>query len=150
MFNIKIHIIKYTCYNNNVINNMNKKGFTLIELLLVIALISITSTTASIGIKKIIDIKNNKEYKEYENQLKSAAGIIIELTKYEKVPLTIDKQTSKECKKDNKCLISSDILINEGLIDEDLQNPLTKNKLKDEKNNIIITWIDGEKKIELE
>lgn len=129
---------------------MNKKGFTLIELLLVIALISITSTTASIGIKKIIDIKNNKEYKEYENQLKSAAGIIIELTKYEKVPLTIDKQTSKECKKDNKCLISSDILINEGLIDENLQNPLTTNKLKDEKNNIIITWIDGEKKIELE
>lgn len=129
---------------------MNKKGFTLIELLLVIALISITSTTASIGIKKIIDIKNNKEYKEYENQLKSAAGIIIELTKYEKVPLTIDKQTSKECKKDNKCLISSEILINEGLVDENLKNPLTKNKLKDEKNNIIITWIDGEKKIELE
>lgn len=129
---------------------MNRKGFTLIELLLVIALIGITSTTASIGIKKIIDTKNNKEYKEYENQLKSAGGVIIELTKYEKTPLTIDNQTSKECKKNNKCLISSDILINEGLIDEDLQNPLTKNKLKDEKTNISITWIDGEKKIELE
>ncbi len=129
---------------------MNRKGFTLIELLLVIALIGIISTTASIGIKKIIDIKNNREYKEYENQLKSASSIIVELTKYEKVPLTIDNQNSKECKKNNKCSISSDVLIKEALIDENLQNPLTKNKLKDEKKYITITWIDGEKKIELE
>ncbi len=121
---------------------MNKKGFTLVELLLVITLLAIIGSTASFGIAKIININNNKKYEKLKYELETASSTIIELKKYEEEPVTITNETSKECKKNNKCIISSKKIIEEGLINEE--------DLQGKEINILITWIDGEKIVTIE
>jgi len=94
---------------------MNKKGFTLVELLSSITIMTLIATIASINIINIFDNKEKENIESKENIITTAACVYIEL----------DKNSSlKEVCLKNGCDITTNTLINEGLLNEnDVDNP---------------------------
>ena len=117
---------------------MNKNGFTIIELLIVIVIIGITGSAASIGVVKLIEMQKEKDYSRYKYELESMVCTIVDLNNYQDKELTVDNKTIETCKKDNDCLINVDLLKEQGIITIEANN------------NVKVTWIDGEKKCEIE
>ena len=88
---------------------MDKKGFTLIELLSTITIMTVIATMVCINISKVFD-NNDKEEENNNKIIETASCIYIELNKNEEI--------KNECYK-NGCDISTDILIKEGLLDNE-------------------------------
>ena len=88
---------------------MNKKGFTLIELLSTITIMTLIATIISINVIKIFDTKEKETKASEESIITSAACVYIELNKNEQL---------KNICLTSGCDITTDILIEEGLINE--------------------------------
>ena len=92
---------------------MNRKGFTLIELLSAITIMGLIATITSINVMKILDNKKEINESNKDKLIEEAACIYIELDS--------NKELKNKCLTDG-CNIGSDILINEGLLDKDMNN----------------------------
>ena len=86
---------------------MNKKGFTLVEILMVITIISIIVLMASFSISKLTNMRDKYKDEEMKALVEEAACIYIDLD---------DRQDFKEHCKIYGCEVSSNILIEEGLL----------------------------------
>ena len=122
---------------------MNKKGFTILELLTIIIIIGIVGSAASIGINKIIINKRETEYQSFINEIKNVTCNMASLTTYENEIVTIDNLSLSECKNNSLCKISTDFLIEHGLISEQLKNPKDQTTLKNKHLIIDVKWEDG-------
>ena len=89
---------------------MNKKGFTLIELLATIAIMTVIATVLTINIMNIFEEKEKIANDTKENIITTAANVYLELNKNESL--------KKTCKRVG-CSISSNTLIEEGLLSEE-------------------------------
>ena len=88
---------------------MNKKGFTLVELLSSLTIMTLIATIASINIIKIFDNKEQVAEESKKNIITTAACVYIELEK---------NHNLNEVCLISGCNISTNTLINEGLINE--------------------------------
>ena len=89
---------------------MNKKGFTLIELLSTIAIMSIIATVLTINIVNIFSEKEKASEENLNHIITTAASIYIELR---------ENKDLKETCKIKGCNISTDTLIENGLLSEE-------------------------------
>ncbi len=90
---------------------MNKKGFTLIELLSTIAIMGLIATMTSINVINILQNKKEINTQNKNSLISTAACVYIELEK---------NASLKETCLTSSCNISTDILIEEGLLAEDV------------------------------
>ena len=105
---------------------MKDKGFTLIELIVTITLLAIISVTIGVSVSNILYNQKEKDAKTLKNKIENAACVYVE---------TIDENISE---------VTLKLLITEGLLDEDLTDPLTKESL-DINSKVKIDIVDNEK-----
>lgn len=89
---------------------MNKRGFTLIEILSSITIMALIATIASFNFVKIFDNEQEIGENNKDNIITTAACIYIELEE--------NKNLKNTCLK-NGCEITTDTLIESGLLKED-------------------------------
>ena len=128
---------------------MNSKGFTLIELLVVIVIIGVVGTTATVGAQRILEIKMEKEYTNFKSVIENAACVMVDLSKFKNEVITVDGKTLDECKSDSRCLIGTDILVQEGLANRYFENPKTKESIENHNYYVEVRWIDGLKQCKI-
>ena len=93
---------------------MNKLGFTLIELLATIAIMSVIATVLTINVLNIFESQKNMAIESTNNIIATAANVYLELKENEEL---------KEYCQANGCRITTDTLIQEGLLsEEDVDN----------------------------
>ena len=98
----------------------NKKGFTLMELLVCIALLGLIALIASIS---FISVNNNQKQKDYEN-------IVENIISASKTYVGLNKNNVKDNLKDlNTVDLPLTLLIENGLLDEAIKDPRTKEKI---------------------
>lgn len=113
---------------------MNNKGFTLIELLVSIGLIVTISTIIVVNMTSVQTKEESQEYTAFKTKIETAACSYID--EYQ------NATTRDTCKESTSgCQISLSQIVNEGLIDSDLVDPKTNNKVSDEEDNIYIDII---------
>ncbi len=88
---------------------MNKKGFTLIELLSTITIMTLIATIASFNFIKLFHTKEKENLESVNQVIMQAACVYVELEK---------NQSLKENCLTNGCDITTDTLIQEGLLQE--------------------------------
>lgn len=88
---------------------MNKSGFTLIELLATIAIMAVIAAVLSINIINIFESKEKMTEESVENIITTAASVYLELSENENL--------KKSCKEEG-CSISTNTLIESGLLNE--------------------------------
>ena len=108
-FTLLLLIFSQIVYNKSG-DNMNKKGFTLIELLSTIAIMSIIATVLTINIVNIFSEKEKASEENLNHIITTAASIYIELS---------ENKDLKETCKIKGCNISTDTLIENGLLSEE-------------------------------
>lgn len=114
---------------------MKNKGFTTIELLVVILIIGVVFSAASVGVFHILNIKKEKEDKLYKEKLEAAACLLVDLSEYKESHITIEGKTLEECREEKLCNIRVSYLVNNGL--------LSKKDEYDETQIVSVTWADG-------
>ena len=107
-------------------DNMKNKGFTLIELIITITLIAIISVTVGVSVSNMLSNQKEKEAKELKKIIETAACIYYE----------VEDSTVKE--------VTLKTLVEAGLLDKDLTNPITKSPLE-ENDKVEINWYNNEK-----
>ena len=116
-----------------------KNGFTLIELIITIGIMVLMGIIIANNLTSLFSRREDENISDFEKTLEEAACIYIDLSD----PEIKEKKTT--CKTEG-CSVNVGVLIENGLLDENLQNPLTKRKIKDDKlDRITITYPDGEK-----
>ena len=110
----------------------NKRGFTLIELLCTVAIMSFIATLVSINMVKLINTKEQLNTESKNSIITTSACLYIELKE--------NANLKRECLKDS-CLISTDTLIQKGLLDS---------RLIDKEINVKIYQENNEKKCVIE
>ena len=129
---------------------MNKRGFTIMELLLVLLIMGMVFTTASVGINHIISIKNEKEFGVFKEQIENAACVFVDLNESQQKKILLSGETVENCKKDSSCLLTTKDLLESGLINGTIINPYNKKSVQDSNYLISVTWDDGLKKCVLQ
>ena len=99
---------------------MNKKGFTLIEVIVSLALLSLIGIAVGISLNKIFKNQEVKNYDEYVEKVKSSALLYVNNT----VEL-INKLNSNY----SYTVVKVKDLVDNGYINKNLTNPLTKDKI---------------------
>ena len=99
---------------------MNKKGFTLIEVIVSLALLSLIGVAVGISLNKIFKNQEVKNYDEYVEKVKSSALLYVNNT----VEL-INKLNSNY----SYTVVKVKDLVDNGYINKNLTNPLTKEKI---------------------
>jgi prepilin-type N-terminal cleavage/methylation domain-containing protein len=122
---------------------MNSKGFTIIELLVTLFIMGLIIASASVGVNHLIDFYHYREEKTFNDAVSSAACVLVDLSKYENKIITVDNQSLLDCRANNVCVVSTDYLVTEGLLDSSLIDPKTKKSLEEVSYNVKITWTDG-------
>lgn len=119
----------------------NKKGFTLIELIAVIAIIASLSLIVGLNMKKMLDTTKEKKYNAYKEEIQNAACVYAEQQNW---------HHASDCP-NNPCRVTFETLKEAGLVSKNLLNPKTKKTIDEElRREISITWINNEKKCELQ
>lgn len=107
-------------------DNMKNKGFTLIELIITITLVAIISLSVGVSVSGMLSRQKEKDAEELKKTIEEAACVYSE----------IEDSTATS--------VSLKTLIESGLLDKDLNNPITKEDLN-ENSTVSITWNDYEK-----
>lgn len=116
-----------------------KNGFTLIELIITIGIMILMGVIIANNLTSIFNKREDENISDFAKTLEEAACIYIDLSDPE------IKAKKSLCKSEG-CSINVGVLIENGLLDENLQNPLTKRKIMEEKlDRITITYPNGEK-----
>ncbi|MCI8394555.1 MAG: type II secretion system protein [Bacilli bacterium] len=100
----------------------NKNGFTLIELIATIGLMVLMGIVITNNLSSLFSQQEDDEIESFQEVLESAACTYIDLSDPQ------IKQKKATCKT-NGCSVTASILITNGLLDEDLINPLTGKKI---------------------
>lgn len=136
---------------------MIKKGFTLIEIIAVLAILALAAIVIANSLSSSLAGRKVKNFEAYIEKIESSACAFIELSEARRQGVfgsigTLDNITSKSTCIENGaagCIIRIKDIIEIGLIDYDLVNPMAEpnNELNDYANEQIkITWNDsGEK-----
>ena len=118
---------------------MNKKGFTLIEIMIIIAIVATISTTGTILFTQTIKQLNEKKLSDTIEEIELATDVY-----FNKYPYLME-ELYKGYTGDTVCTRIYK-LQNEGLLDKDLKNPLTNERISgtlcvysalDENGNIV-------------
>lgn len=111
---------------------MKNKGFTLIELLVVIAIVGGLGTVITISLNKTLKDTNNNACAKFVQEVEEA-GCTYASKKFKEVSCTREK-----------CDLKLSTLINEGLIEDGIDDCTGKNI--DKTKTVSVTWnADGEK-----
>ncbi len=116
----------------------NKRGFTLIEILIVLVVLVTVTAGATIGIKEIQKRSEERSLRELYTMIETAADTYLSINDEYREELLNDEITEK-------CLRIY-ILQNEGLLKEELSNPVTKKRIPG--NLCVISYINDEGLIE--
>ena len=116
----------------------NKRGFTLIEILIVLVVLVTVTAGATIGIKEIQKRSEERNLRELYTMIETAADTYLSINDEYREELLNDEITEK-------CLRIY-ILQNEGLLKEELSNPVTKKRIPG--NLCVISYINDEGLIE--
>ena len=100
---------------------MNKKGFTLVEVIVSLALLSLIGVAVGISLNKIFKSQEVKNYDEYVEKVKSSALLYANNT----VEIINELNSNSSYK-----VVKIKELIDNGYINKNLTNPLTKEKIK--------------------
>ncbi len=115
----------------------NKKGFTLIELIVTIMLMATLSISVGLNVSNLADRQKVKEQSAYKRRIENAACVYAEQMGL--VQSTCNSSPAS-------CRISVSDLINRGLVNKELKNPLTNKTAKEDSTIIQITWANNERK----
>lgn len=108
------------------------KGFTLIEIIVCIIIMTIIGTGSTVGITYV---KNKNEIKEYHNVNKKLLNAL-------EVYLAQNEEIEKNIMLNTKAaVVTLDVLKNEGLIEDNIYNPTTKEKFDYKKS--YFTLLEG-------
>lgn len=116
---------------------MNKKGFTLIELIATIGLMVLMGIIIANNITSIFSKQEDADIENFKSTLESAACVYIDLS-------DPSIKAKKEVCKSSGCTVTTNVLIQNGLLDEKLKNPYNKKKILGTEV-ISIKYISGEK-----
>lgn len=115
-----------------------QNGFTLIELIATIGLMVLMGILIANNLSSIFSKREDENIRDFEEHLQTAACTYIELS-----DPTI-KSLKEECKAPSGCIVKSGDLIDNGLLEEEYFNPLTKEQIT-RYEEIKISYVDGEK-----
>lgn len=110
---------------------MNNKGFTLIELLIVIAVMGLLGTIITVNLTNTLNNTKDNNCTEFVNSIEEAACVYVELS-----------DSKVNCSRTG-CTFKLELLINEGLVEEKLDE-CTKKEL-DKNATITVSYNNGEK-----
>ncbi len=97
-----------------------KRGFTLAEIIICIVLIAIIGTISIVGITRAVANKETKEYSKLNKNLLAALEVYLSTHEEVEENLMLNSKAA---------VITLETLKKEGLISDDLYNPITKEKL---------------------
>lgn len=112
---------------------MKNKGFTLTELLVALAIFALVITIAIPSIISAVNRNRERQYELFTSDLITAAE--------EYVSENRNQFTSRIC--NPKCVINIDDLVKNDLLDGDIINPMSQEKLEGTSGVIIVTFVDG-------
>ncbi len=118
---------------------MKQKGFTIVEMLITLTLLASIGLIVGIGLNKTFKSNNDTKIKNFENQIISATDIYVNNHN----SLLQELHTTKEI------VIKLEYVIGAGLIDSDLIDPSTNEKVSPEKEIRLSLDNDGLLIIEL-
>lgn len=101
---------------------MNKKGFTLIEIMIIIGIVAVVSTTGTILFTQTLKQLNEKKLEDTIEEIELATDVYFNKYPYLMEELYQGYTGEKICTRIYK-------LQNEGLIDKDIKNPLTNERI---------------------
>ena len=102
---------------------MNKKGFTLVEIIVSVGLLALIGVAVGISLNKTFKNQEKMNYQEYVDKVKSAALLYANNT----TQITNELNSNASFK-----ILKVEELINNGYINKSLENPKTKEKIKDD------------------
>ena len=102
---------------------MNRKGFTLIEIIVSVGLLALIGVAVGISLNKTFKNQEKMNYQEYVDKVKSAALLYANNS----TEITNELNSNASFK-----ILKVGELINNGYINESLENPETKAKIKDD------------------
>ena len=102
---------------------MNKKGFTLVEIIVSVGLLALIGVAVGISLNKTFKNQEKMNYQEYVDKVKSAALLYANNT----TQITNELNSNASFK-----ILKVGELINNGYINKSLENPKTKEKIKDD------------------
>ena len=105
---------------------MKNKGFTLIELIITITLVAVISLSIGVSVSGMLSRQKEKQAEELKKTIEEAACVYSEVEDTSATSVTLKT------------------LIEAGLLDKDLTNPITKNPLE-ENDKVEINWYNFEK-----
>lgn len=103
-------------------DDMNQKGFTLIELIATIALMVLMGILITNNLNSLFSNREEEDVADFKELLENAACTYIELS---------DPQikAKKAVCKSSGCTVTTGVLITNSLLDEELKNPYTGEKI---------------------
>ncbi len=112
-----------------------KKGFTLVELIATIAIMALIGLVISTNMLGMFSKEEDRDLESFKERIEEAACMYAEL----------DENKHSLC--ESGCTISINELINKGYIEENLKDPSTGEKIKDNtsKYNVTLSWSNNEK-----
>lgn len=99
-----------------------RNGFTLIELIATIALMVLMGAIIVNNLNSLFSSREEEDVSDFKELLESAACTYIDLSDPQ------IKQKKESCKTSG-CTVTTSILITNSLLDEDLKNPMTGEKI---------------------
>lgn len=121
---------------------MNNNGFTLAELIVTIAIMALIGIVISTNMLGLFSSEEDKEYVAFVSKIEESACMYVE---------TVFTESQRSDCRVNSCTISIEQLIQKGYISEDLKDPLTKNKVIDDKSKyeVKVFWKNNVKTCEI-
>lgn len=114
-----------------------KDGFTLIELIITIGLMVLMGVLVANNLTSLFSRQEDASIDDFKTEIEEAACVYIDLSD------PAIKSKKAECKS-HGCTVSIGSLIQNGLLDENRINPLTKEKISN-LDVVKINYVNGEK-----
>lgn len=115
----------------------DKNGFTLIELIITIGLMVLVGALVANNLTSLFSRQEDASVNDFITELEEAACVYIDLSD---PTIKAKKQTCKT----SGCTVTLGVLIQNGLLDENRVNPMTKQKISGS-DIVTITYPNGEK-----
>lgn len=114
---------------------MKNKGFTLIEILSIIAIIAVVGTVVTVSFTKSLENTKEKKCAAFVKKIEDAACGYVSMYK---------KSDTVNCNRISGCTIELQLLIDEGFIDDEIEDACTESTIN-ANNSVNISWVNGEK-----